>query len=617
MTENGRASARRGAGVVARLGPSGLILTALLVAATLGAASLARQSIIIPPPPPPPASWSSVGYDNARSGHSRSFGYRANAPITLRWRITIDPPGGVAGQPVMDGSGNTYIAERDGAVLTLNADGKTLGCAALQPITDTSCTGSVSVAPSPPLGGYPHALAGPDGAVYVVSASGDLIPFVLSPGSPLSGETLQARPVIATGLEPSAGLAASKTQLQTSVKGIEPYDLYGVVSLGARRFAVAAFDQKGVPLANWIRTPIATRRLGPISVAPDGTLLTTASSPFGGGAARLYALRTDGSILWSRALAPGNPSYAAIDGADMHWLAWVAGAANSDSWVAVVDATGRLLWRWIMPCCLIRTNDDVPAGVALAHPLHPNPMDDARAFVAGDAGVYLLDLPRRQATLFLNARVSGAPGPLTLDQRDFLYVPTSTGHIYDLWTDGRRDRVRWRYDTGRDARYTVELYPSTRYPSDKDAVLIVSHDRLTGGDVVESLGGGGEALATVEVPTPTPTATAVNTPTPTTASLACAPIDCPTPTPTASPTASPTVTPTITATALPTATPTALSTATPTITPTSVIATPSPPSLTVTATPATPLLTGTTPVAPPSIVISTPTLTSLPTVSAG
>lgn len=553
MAENGKASSRRNAGIVARLGPSGLILAALLAAAAIGAVSLVRQPIIVPPPPPAPASWAALGYDNARSGHSRSFGYRANAPITLRWRIVINPPGAVAGQPVMDGAGNTYITERDGAVLALNADGKTLGCAALQPITDTSCTGSVSVAPSAPLSGYPHALVGPDGAVYVVSASGDLIPFVLSPGSPLSGDTLQAQPVIARGLLPSAGLVASKTQLQTSVKGIDSYDLYGVVPLGARRFAVAAFDQKGVPLVGWTRNPIATRRLGPISIAPDGTLLATASSPRSGGMARLYALSTDGSILWSRALASGSPSYAAIDGAGGRWVAWVAGSTTKQSWVAVVDATGRLLWRWTSSHRLIRT-DDATASVALMHPLHPNPVGDARAFVASDEGVYVLDLSHHRARLFLDARTTGAPGPLTLDQRDFLYVPTSTGHIYDLWTDGRRDRVRWRYDTGRDARYVVELYPSTRYPSDKDAVLIVSHDRVANNDVIESLGGGGEPLATVAVPTPTPTTTAANTPTPTAASLTCAPIDCPTPT--------------ATSTALPTATPTFLPTDTPTVSPT-------------------------------------------------
>jgi len=592
MTQNGRALSWRGAGILARLGPSGLILAALLVAATLGAASLVRQSIIIPPPPPAPASWSSAGYDNTRSGHSRSFGYRANAPITLRWRIKIAPPGAVAGQPVMDGVGNAYITERDGAVLALNADGKTLGCDALQPITDTSCTGPVSSASSPPLGVYPHALAGPDGAVYVVSASGDLVPFVLNPGSPLSSETLQAQPVIANGLLPSAGLVASKTQLQTSVKGVEPYDLYGVVALGPRRFAVAALDQKGVALANWVRTSIATRRLSPLSIAPDGTVLATASAPRVGGAARLYALGADGHIRWSRALAPGAPSYAAIEGVDAHWLAWTTGNADNTSWVAVVDETGRLLWRWTTAQPLIRGDDNAAAGVALVHPLHPNPSSDARAFVAGDAGVYLLDLPRHRATLFLDARTYGLPGPLTLDQRDFLYVPTATGHIYDLWTDGRHDRVRWRYDTGRDARYIVELYPSTRYPSDKDAVLIVSHDRDANSDVVESLGGGGQALATVEVPTPTPTATAVNTPTPTTASLACAPIDCPTATATPSPTDLPTTTPTV----LPTTTPTALPTATPT----------------------TPPLAGTTTSnGPPSVIIPTPTLTSLPLVSAG
>src|SRR5205085_12394447 len=136
-----------------------------------------------------------------------------------------------------------------------------------------------------------------------------------------------------------------------------------------------------------------------------------------------------------------------------------------------------------------------------------------------------------------------------------VYVATTAGHVYDVGPDGR---VRWRYDTGRDARAILTLYPD-------GTVLVTSHDR-TGADVAEALGAhgtpvtpvGGLICAAPDCPTPTPTLTPTVTMTPT-ATL--------TPTVTVTPTA--TLMPTSTAT--PTATLTPTRTATPTILPLAVL----------------------------------------------
>src|SRR5919197_1396952 len=148
------------------LRPSDLVLVVVLAAAAIGAISLVRQ----PPnprlatPKPPPA-WAALGHDAARSGHSLS--YPVGLPITQRWWRTLPP---IARPPVIDGYGNAYLARSDGALLALDANGNTRWCAAVQPITDTSCT-----APLP----------GGDAALYALDAHGRVrwrLP--LAPGRP-------------------------------------------------------------------------------------------------------------------------------------------------------------------------------------------------------------------------------------------------------------------------------------------------------------------------------------------------------------------------------------------------------------------------------------------------
>ena len=155
-----------------RLKPSDMVLVAVLVSAAIGALLLVRQpptpSLATPRPPP---AWAVAGHDAARSGHSLS--YPAELPITLRWPRALPP---IARPPVIDGYGNAYMARSDGALLALDSNGKTLWCAAVQPITDTSCTAPLPPAPPhalpPPVA--PNALIGPDGYLYVVGATGAL-----------------------------------------------------------------------------------------------------------------------------------------------------------------------------------------------------------------------------------------------------------------------------------------------------------------------------------------------------------------------------------------------------------------------------------------------------------
>src|SRR5918912_1711854 len=164
-----------------RLRPSDTVLVVVLASAAIGAISLVRQ----PPNPrlatprPPPA-WSVAGHDAARSGHSLS--YPVGLPITQRWWRTLPP---IARPPVIDGYGNAYLAHSDGALLALDANGNTRWCAAVQPITDTSCTAPIPPAPPrvPPAPVAPNALLGPDGYVYVVGAGGMVAAFVGARGA--------------------------------------------------------------------------------------------------------------------------------------------------------------------------------------------------------------------------------------------------------------------------------------------------------------------------------------------------------------------------------------------------------------------------------------------------
>src|SRR5919197_5899084 len=163
-----------------RLRPSDMVLVVVLASAAIGALSLVRQR---PDPhlatPTPPPAWAVAGHDAARSGHSLSI--PARLPITQRWWRKLPL---IARPAVIDGYGNAYLARSDGALLALDANGNTRGCAAVQPITDTSCAAPLPPATQalpPPVA--PNALIGPDGKLYVVGARGVLAAFVGARGA--------------------------------------------------------------------------------------------------------------------------------------------------------------------------------------------------------------------------------------------------------------------------------------------------------------------------------------------------------------------------------------------------------------------------------------------------
>jgi outer membrane protein assembly factor BamB len=503
-----------------------MVLIVVLASAAIGALSLVRQR---PDPhlatPRPPPAWAALGHDAARSGHSLSYAlghdsvrsghslsYAAGMLISQRWWRALQP---IARPPVIDGYGNAYLARSDGALLALDSNGNTRWCAAVQPITDTSCT-----APLPPAPPYvlpasvaPNALLGPDGYLYVVGARGVLAAF-----NPNPLMLLWHRRV---GFIADDGV----------VFGRDGGTLYGVVAAprqhGRPAFAVAAVHRLGQPVRGWHRTPIPSRGLTPVSIAPDGTVVVAATAPVPGGDAALYALDAHGSVRWRLPLAPGRPSYAAIEGAGREWVAWVAVAGALRSWVVVADERGHAIWRW----STFRPLDVIDGGVTLASRIASHPSRNGRAYVGSTVGVYGLDLSRHGAWLFFDTRVrrAGATGVPTTDVDGTVYVATTAGHVYDVGPDGR---VRWRYDTGRDARGVLTLYPD-------GTVLVASHNRA-GAGVVEALGVHGTPVTPV-------------------AGLMCAAPDCPTPTPTLTPTV--TITPTATLTPTMTATPTILPTA--------------------------------------------------------
>jgi len=503
-----------------RFTPSSAALIALLVAGAIGAVSLARQPILVAPQSPSPPAWAVPGYDNARSGHSRATPLDTLASV--RWRVDLGAGQTGAGQtiaapPVIDGDGNSYYVRGDGALLMLKKDGMSGGCVALQPLSDPTCVNANSIA-GPPSNTIPSVLAGPDKDVYVVNPHGDFERF-----SPTDSNQLTA-PISPTGdaLVPEDGLVASKYQDETDLNApppsyLQPFSLYGVVRLGpGSRYQVREFDQTGQAVADFNARPIRARRLTPISVAPDGTLLVVAQAARPGGRATLWALDGKGREVWTRDLAPGIPSYAAVEGpnASSHWLAWVAVSRTSSSgrsWVFAVDSKGHQRFAWSVGHSLVVTN----GGMALAHPSRNDPEHTALGCVSSDRGVYVIALSRRHATtwLILDAHESGVPGPPTLDNRDVLYVGTSAGHVYAKHLGGGR-HVIWRYDTGRDAHY----YPVEPYPTEDKSVLVVSRDRASGHDVVEALlaeAGAGIPVTTIVPPTPGPTNTITPTPGPT------------------------------------------------------------------------------------------------------
>lgn len=502
--------------------PSTLVLMFVLLASIIGAFSLARQRPLVQPRVPPVA-WAVAGHDAARSGQSLSYPAALTGGETtlLWWRSS----GTIARPPIIDGNGNIYLSLSKGALLALNSRDDIIGCVAVQPITDTTCSGPQPPVPPQrlPLPVAPNALAGPDGHMYIVAGGGVLAAF---------NPTLSTRYFTATtGLLPQDGLDFSAPAPGGAVT------LYGVTRMaGTARFAVEALQWPGKLLPGWHFTPLAARGLTPVSLAPDGTLLVAGSAPTPGGAATLYALDSEGYLLWQRSLAPGRPSYVSVAGTSDGWVAWVAVAGATRSWVVVTDANGVVLWRWQTG----RPLDVTSGGVALAHRTTGDPAHTSLGYVGSAIGVYALDLRHHRSWLFFNTRLQrlGAAGPPTLDHRDTVYVATDRGHVYDVWPDGR---IRWSYDTGRDARGPVVLDPS-------GAALVVSHD-TSGLMVVEALGAGGHPLSTSTAllcaAVDCPTATALPTGTPATSTTSATPTTAATPTATALPTATAAATTTV------------------------------------------------------------------------
>jgi len=500
------------------LGPSNLALIVVLLAAGIGALSLARQRSPLPPLGTSPPAWSVAGHDAARTAHSRSY---PAADLTLRWTRALAPLGR---PPVVDGAGNAYLARADGALLSLSPNGDTRWCAAVRPITDTACTG-----PQPPPGQplpapvAPSVTISPDNSLFVVDGAGEL--------SHVDTSSPNYMWKVPAGLIPSDGIVLSP----------DSGTLYGVVPGTTRaHYAVAALRPQPKPSAGWASaagwrpTVIHAARLTPVSVAPDGTPLVVARAADPAGAATLDALDAHGGVRWQVSLAPGRPSYATIETTDHGWIAWVAVTGTSRSWVIVVDDKGRVLWRWPT----LHVLDTVDGGFALSLPsdVKCSPRSSL-AYVSSEVGVYALDRRSHHPWLFFDTRRyhAGIPGAPSTDVCGNVYVATDRGYVYSVALPSGRyfGRVRWSYDTGRDARGALALDPGGN-------VLVPSRG-IVGTAVVESLGSGGAPLATA-----VPGATA----------MACAGADCPTPTPTLSPTVAPTASPTITPTLSPAITPT-------------------------------------------------------------
>jgi len=505
---------RGGAGVERRSAvPSTVVLFVVLTAAGLGAISLARQPRIarLANPQPAPA-WAVTGHDSARTGHTP---YAAPAAPTLLWGpLSIAAP--VAHPPIIDGSHNVYVARSDGGLLFFkgNSNGDTNWCPTERSITDTLCAGpSPRPAVSSSKGGNAlvrTTLSGLAVQTYVVDGRGSLAAFdTTSPLSSTPNRLLDVpqRPSLA----PDAGLVSGR-------RGSTLY-LYGVRVLTSRSsYAVTALGDNGRPVRGWRETPIASRGLTPVSIAPDGTLLVAASALEPGGAAVLYALDTHGRVLWRLPLAPGLPSYVTVQGTSSGWTAWVAVTGAARSWVVVAYSDRRPPWRWSVGHPL----DVTDGGVALAQPSVDvpltEPITDTAAlpdvgYVAGTVGIYALDAAHHHAWLFFDTRrvVGDIPGPPITDKGGTVYVATRKGHVYAVRpADGQ---PLWRYDTGRDAQGPLVV--------DSSGALVVMSRDTAGAAYVEALGANGGAALTV------------------TTAVACAGLDCPTATPTPPATATP------------------------------------------------------------------------------
>jgi len=518
-----------------------MTLLVVLLAAAVGALALARQRPIVPPQQPPPPAWSLAGHDGARTGHSLSNPALVKGDsLTLRWRRAFAAPPLPARPPVVDGHGNVYVPRADGALLSLDStsNGETRWCAAVQPITDTACAGPQPLQGQmlpPPVA--PNVTIAPDNSLYVVDGTGELSFFPASSSvAPASSMPLWREKA---GLIPGDGIALSP----------DGGTLYGVVAGPARSlYTVAARRPRRQPATGWGPAPgwrppfIPALRFSPVSVAPDGTPLVAATALDVRGDAVLYAFDTRnqarGRGRWHVALAPGRPTYAAIEPTRHGWIAWIAVSGPVRSWIVLVDNNGRVLWRW----STLHHIDTKDGGVALS--LASSGCLSSRAalgYVSTEVGIYAIDRRIYHPWLFFDTRRLGAgePGALATDVCGDVYVATSHGAVYALVPSGRRTisplgQVRWAYATGRDARGALALDPH-------GAVLVASRD-VSGTVVLESLGAGpGAPLAT-----PRPGATAIP----------CADADCPTITP--APSATATITPTMTATASFTATATIL-----------------------------------------------------------
>lgn len=492
------------------MGLSAVVLLVVLLAAAMGALALARQR-----PNPrlaarvPPAAWALEGHDAARTGHSLS--YFTTLPITLvpnHWRQI--PPIGRA--PIIDGYGNVYLARPDGALLALNADFGTSWCAALQPITDTSCTGPAAETPPSPLppGVLPNAIIGPDGYhvyIYVVGEQGVLRVYDRSSPYPLWHKYL--------GLVPDDGV----------VFGPDPGIMYGVIPAGPqhglRAYAVVALRWPGVPSQGWRTVPIVSRGLSPPAIAPGGAVLVSARSSRTGRPAMLYALSNSGEMRWRVALAPGRPSAVAIEGKPNDWVAWAVVVGATRSWLFVVDHRGRLIWRWSTGHPLSVTG----GVVALAHPARANPLQNGLGYVGSPVGIYAFDLRLRHAWLFSDTRTYGPTGAPVTDYRDTVYFATASGQIFDVWQNGT---LRWRYDTHRTAPGPLALYP--------DGSVFVTTRDANGMTVAEKLGTDGVPLAAgaycadPDCPSPTPTPSATTSLSPVADATAATPTSTPSPT---------------------------------------------------------------------------------------
>jgi len=384
--------------------------------------------------------WGLAGGDAGRSG--RSPLPAPAPPVVLRWRYAS-----AAGlrQPVVGADGTVYLARADGALIALDPAGRLRRCvpvsldaapvcAVAPPSASSGTTGAAT------LDGAPIALDAAGGRLLVVGRDGALA--AVTPGV-----TMGAAPLwrAALGLTPDAGLAP----------GPDGATFYGVAPArgptpGLPAFAVAAIQGRGRPAPGWRETPIATRRLTPVAVAPDGTILVAAASAASGGDAALYALDRRGRVRWRVPLAPGRPSYpsiAAMSGGGGGWTCFVAVAGATRSWVIAADAEGRVNWRWSTG----HTLDVTDGGVAVAR-------GAGLGYVGSDVGVYGLDLRRRHSWLFFNTPLlgQGAAGAPTIDGAGTVLVGTEGGTVFDVRPNGA---VRWRYDLGGDARMAPALAP--------------------------------------------------------------------------------------------------------------------------------------------------------------